>query len=140
MKCPKCQSDMYDNRGQKDNPKKPDFVCSNKNCLDPTGRYKTSAWINGNVVKFNDGKEYKINTGNGTQEKTAPKSNGYSNEIRLKAYEIAGHFVSELIKLGEQIEHPAKKIADIGDSLTLRLSRPLFDKNGEQKPDSQSRA
>lgn len=41
--CPNCGGEMYDNRGNKRNPKAPDFRCKDKSCVDDRG-FTTGAW------------------------------------------------------------------------------------------------
>ena len=43
IRCPRCQSKMFDNRADKKNPKSPDFRCSDKTCLDDSG-FRTALW------------------------------------------------------------------------------------------------
>lgn len=44
MKCPRCGGPMWDNRGDKRNPKAPDFKCKDKSCIDPDSGYVTGVW------------------------------------------------------------------------------------------------
>lgn len=41
--CPQCGGPMHDNRGDKKNPKAPDFRCKDTDCLDENG-YRTGLW------------------------------------------------------------------------------------------------
>ena len=48
IKCPHCDSKVYDNRDSKYNEAAPDFVCSNNNpdeCEGHTGKFKKGWWI-----------------------------------------------------------------------------------------------
>jgi hypothetical protein len=44
--CPKCQGEMWDNRGKKKNPKSADFTCKQKKgeCVNEKG-FKTGVWL-----------------------------------------------------------------------------------------------
>ena len=43
IRCPRCQSKMFDNRLDKKNPEGPDFRCSQKSCVNEKG-YRTGLW------------------------------------------------------------------------------------------------
>jgi len=48
LKCPFCNSKVYDNRDSKYNSAAPDFACSNNNpneCKGHTGKYRKGWWV-----------------------------------------------------------------------------------------------
>lgn len=105
MLCEKCNSDMWDNRENKKNPKGPDFKCKNVAC-------GNAVWLDKKALK------------NSTPATTStPPQNGNIEELRLRSMVMS--YAKDLVaaELGRDmmVGNPVKEVISVYNELLMAI-------------------